>query len=485
MTRSGRSVEAERRHHARGRGRRSLLRLGVSALLLANSGCDLVRSNFLGVADAPKAGTPGFVRGFLGAVVADEPAAGLAARDVLSAGGSAGDAAVAAGFMLSVTLPSRAGLGGGGACLAFTAGTDGKGAGSPEAILFPAPASTAQPGGDRPAAVPMLARGLFALHSRYGRRPLEELIVPAEQQARFGVAVSRALVRDIDVVAAPLAGDPNAAAIFVPGGTPLSEGRILRQPALAATLAQLRTAGVGDLYQGALSKRLIDASAVAGGPLTESDLRGALPRFATPVNVPVGRDILSVPPDAGGLATAASLLSLRAGDAAGAEARGLAVAAAVRQRGPDPALLRAKLPAGDLPALPASTTFATLDRRGNAVICAVSMNNLFGTGRIAPGTGILLAASPSAFPPPLLAIAMATNIHLHAFRAEAGGSGQAGAPLAAALSLQQELDEQRPAPPPDPGRANLIGCARYLPGAETSCGWRTDPRGAGLAIGSG
>ena len=39
-------------------------------------------------------------------------------------------------------------------------------------------------------------------------------------------------------------------------------------------------------------------------------------------------------------------------------------------------------------------------------------------------------------------------------------------------------------PVPDPGRANVIECNRLLPSEEGSCGWATDPRGAGLAIGS-
>ena len=46
------------------------------------------------------------------------------------------------------------------------------------------------------------------------------------------------------------------------------------------------------------------------------------------------------------------------------------------------------LPQAGLPVLPASTTFATLDQDGNAVVCATSMDNLFGTGRIVPGHGL-------------------------------------------------------------------------------------------------
>ena len=48
-----------------------------------------------------------------------------------------------------------------------------------------------------------------------------------------------------------------------------------------------------------------------------------------------------------------------------------------------------------------------LDKNGGTVICVTSMNNLFGTGRIAAGTGVLLAASPHSNPTPDLAASIA------------------------------------------------------------------------------
>ncbi len=173
-------------------------RLRASALLLltlACNACDTVNKAADSVANlfgpgGPSAGAAGLCRqGFLGGAVADEPRAALVAREILSRGGTAGDAAVALGFALSVTLPSRAGLGGGGACLAYDADSKSINKGQPEAVLFLPVAGMLAAGGmaDRPAAVPMLPRGLYLLHARYGRLPFESLIVPAwSELARFG-----------------------------------------------------------------------------------------------------------------------------------------------------------------------------------------------------------------------------------------------------------------------------------------------------------
>ena len=114
---------------------------------LSLAGCgtvDKVSDSLFGV--GPQPGQQGFVSGFLGGTVADEPRAALVGREVLSAGGTAADAAVAMGLALSVTLPSRAGLGGGGACIAYAANKSSANGGVPDAVLFTpvAPASASQ-----------------------------------------------------------------------------------------------------------------------------------------------------------------------------------------------------------------------------------------------------------------------------------------------------------------------------------------------------
>ncbi|MBN8871606.1 MAG: gamma-glutamyltransferase [Rhodospirillales bacterium] len=442
--------------------------------------------------NAPPPGTPGFVKGFLGGVVADEPRAALVGREVLSSGGNAADAAVAVAFALSVTLPSRAGLGGGGACLAYSPDAKSVNGGTPEAVLF-TPMAPAGGGGpaDRPAAVPMLARGMFLLNARYGTRPIEVPIAKAEELARFGVLTSRALARDVAVVAGPLFTDPGARAVFSRDGQPIAEGQQLVQTELAATLAQLRVSGVGDLYQGGLARRLIDASPLIGGPLQAADLRAGLPKLSAPLVIDARRDKIAFlpPPADGGLGAAVAFQALQAApnDVENATARALAAVASYRAGGISPAAILAGQPltAAAMPPLPASTTFATLDKSGNAVVCALTMDNLFGTGRIFPGTGMVAAASPNSVPPPLLAAALAWNDRIHAFRAEVGGTGQDGAATAAAVGMANTLRSNvpMPAPVPDPGRANVIACSGYLPPNTDSCGWAVDPRDSGMAAG--
>lgn len=436
------------------------IRAASLAVLLALPACGTLEG--LGQAaggGAPTAqpGEEGFVRGFLGYAAAEEPRAAVAARSVLSAGGNAADAAVAAGFMLSVTLPSRAGLGGGGACLMYHPRRN-----EAQAVIFPPGAREGVPAdADRPAAVPMLARGLFALHARGGVRPFESLTVPAETAARLGVEVSRALATDLAAVAGPLFADPWSAAVFAgPGGRPLGVGDRLVQADLSATLAQLRTAGVGDLHQGALARRVAEASVAAGGGLRAEGMRISVPRLAQPLQVSRGNEVVSFLP-----------AEIPGGQAS---AQAFAGTAAVSAQGP----------------LPASTGLVVVDRDGMAVSCAFTMNNLFGTGRIAPGTGMVLAAAPGLgqVAPPLLAAGIAHVPATRAFRAAAAGSGQAMAPVALAAALQGALRGAEAgaalAGVPEPGRALLVSCPRTLPGNAEGCTAGVDPRGAGLALGS-
>ncbi|HYZ64088.1 MAG TPA: gamma-glutamyltransferase, partial [Acetobacteraceae bacterium] len=103
-------------------------RVAAMMAALSGAGCSTlgsIKDTFIG--GSAQSAEPERLTGFIGVAIADEPRAALAGREVLALGGTAGDAAVAMGFMMAVTLPSRAGLGGGGACLAYNPDRNGPG----------------------------------------------------------------------------------------------------------------------------------------------------------------------------------------------------------------------------------------------------------------------------------------------------------------------------------------------------------------------
>jgi len=371
-------------------------------------------------------GVIGAAEGFAGIAVADEPSAVLAARDVLAAGGSAADAAVALYFGLAVAMPSTAALGGGGVCIVHD--QENK---TTEVLDF---LPRAAPEGR--VALPAAVRGMAALHARFGKLRWEQDLAGAENMARFGVPTSRALAQELETARDQISGDPEMMRIFFrPDGTTLREGDPLRQDLLASSLTQLRIRGAGEFYNGPLGRTLTDGAQALGAPLTMEALRAVKPQFLPAITVPFdGHDIyLAPPPAAGGILfgeIVAMLTEARDFDGADPGERPHLIVEASKRAFIDRA--RWMQPAGDStedaqmlvgedharslmqsydpnratpaasigamqrsPENPWATGFVTADGDGNAVACAVTMNNLFGAGRMAQGTGILLAPAPN------------------------------------------------------------------------------------------
>ncbi|HWA45669.1 MAG TPA: gamma-glutamyltransferase [Hypericibacter adhaerens] len=500
-------------------------------------------------------GTIGNVTGFAGAAVADEPRAAVVARDVLSAGGSAADAAVALYFALSVTMPSTAAIGGGGICIVHDAGKK-----TTEVLDFLPRAAP-----DGRVAVPLAVRGMAALQARYGKLRWEQLLGPAEQMARLGTPTSRALARELVTAADRLSQDPEMARIFLRAdGTPLQEGDPLRQEQLGAVLTQLRIKGAGEFYTGPLAHIIADAAQSLGAPLTVETLRNAKPEFKPALEIPFGNQTiyLAPPPAAGGVvfgqlvemmtdvhdfadtpeserphlvaeaterafidraswmqpdgSTEADAASLVSEDHAEKLMQGYDKAHATPA-----ASLGAFTP---VPENPWAAGFVTADADGNAVACNVTMNNLFGAGRMAPGTGILLAPAPNdrgagyrALGPVLMA-----NKANGGFLFAGAASGGETAPSALAqvfvraADAQQSLADAVAAPrfhhngAPDVvytesldrgsgpaaltqrghetkeidiiGRVNAIWCPKSMQSDSSSCSAVADPRAYGLAV---
>lgn len=391
--------------------------------------------------------------GFFGGVVADEPRAALVARDVLSAGGTAADAAVAAYFALAVTLPSSAGLGAAGACLVHDRAQKSL------AMLDFRPVA-AQSGA---VVVPGGPRAMFALHARYGRLRWEQILSPAEGLARFGETVSRAFAQELHAaVDAGVVAPSDLARSFLRDGRQIVvEGDTMYQLDLAAVLALIRIRGPGDFYTGHLAANIERA---AEGSIAADDLRGVEPRWQVPHKIGFGNAQLAFVEGPGGEAQARRLEAARAGNGGGA-------------------LLSRAVTDG-------STGFLTYDRQGGAVACAISLGRPFGTGRSLPGLGFMLGVPPTeAARASLESVMMIANENVNEFFFSAVGTGPAGAAAVATAAarvlyggsgLTEALAAGR-AGEADRSRVNMAYCQDGLPVAPATCRAGADPRGHGLA----
>jgi gamma-glutamyltranspeptidase/glutathione hydrolase len=486
--------------------------------------------------------------GFTGGVVADEPRAALAGRDILNAGGSAADAAVAAALAMSVTLPSRAGLGGGGMCLAYDPRLN-----RVEAIDF----TVRPPAAPGAAAVPTMLRGLLVLYGRQGKLRWEQLVAPAEGLARFGTPVSRALANDLSSSGAAVLGDPAARQIFARGdGAPLAEGDLLVQNDLSAVLAAVRGHGGNEFYQGQVADQFVSAAMGTGAAITADDLRAAT---ATPrASLLVRYDDVAVhfaPPPAAAGVSDGQLFAMLAPRwrRTNAEERPHLLAEADLRAATDRARwltqdssmtvaaseLVSTQHAGELmssyranartmPATPpaqrlldtATAGVVAVDRDGGGVACSFTLNEAFGIGRVVPGTGILLAATPdgAARGPQLLSPMLAAIRGGRIVYASTASGGWPGISAQAQVALRTIVEDRpleeamdaarihnpgtedvmaeealqgplpglaargyRPRTTPNLGQVNAIYCPEGLFENAEACQFRADRRGFGLA----
>lgn len=216
-------------------------------------------------ARAPKAG----FQSSSFAVAAANPLATQAGYDILRAGGSAVDAAIAVQMVLGVVEPQSSGIGGGAFLLHFdgtkTQAFDGREAAPsgarPQLFLDakgePMPFEQAMVGG-RAVGIPGVVRMLALAHQQHGRLGWAKLFAPAIRIATEGFPVSE---RMATLLAADkwLRLDPAASTYFYDThGQPWPQGHILTNPELAAVLTRIANEGSNALMLGELPQRMAD-----------------------------------------------------------------------------------------------------------------------------------------------------------------------------------------------------------------------------------
>ncbi len=252
---------------------------------------------------------------------AANPLAADAGREVLRAGGSAIDAAIAMQMVLTLVEPQSSGIGGGAFLLHFDGrrvqAFDGRET-APTAAdenLFlvdgkPMAFHDAAVGG-RSVGTPGVLRMLEAAHRQHGRLAWARLFEPAIRLADSGFPVSPRL-HTLVAGERHLARDPAARAHFYDAdGAPKPVGTVLRNPQLAATLRAVAYGGADAFYRGAITADIVRAVNLHPNPgkLAESDFAAyaARERVAVCTDYKRWRVCGMPPPSSGGIAVAQML----------------------------------------------------------------------------------------------------------------------------------------------------------------------------------
>jgi gamma-glutamyltranspeptidase/glutathione hydrolase len=262
-------------------------------------------------------------------VAAPHPLASQAGVAVLRRGGTAVDAAIAAGATLAVVYPHMTGLGGDSFWLCWDGRARrlrGLAACGPAArlatpALYGARGLRAIPARGPLAAltVPGAVDGLWQAHG-WSREALgsplawADLLADAIRHAADGIPVSACQAR-VSGRAADLLGrarEPGFAAFretyLTPGGVPPACGARLVQPGLAGTLERLAREGGRAFYEGAVAADIGRACEAVGSPLRAVDLAAYRARWVEPLTVPYrGGLAASLPPPSQGIAVLAIL----------------------------------------------------------------------------------------------------------------------------------------------------------------------------------
>lgn len=257
-------------------------------------------------------------------VVAANPLAAEAGREVLRAGGSAADAAIAVQLVLNLVEPQSSGIGGGAFALHWAAGSgelktyDGReaapAAAKPDRFLadgVPRPFDDAVYSG-LSVGVPGAMRLLETLHKQHGRLSWARLFAPAIRLATEGFRVSPRLHGLLRAYGAEAFSPAARSYFFDATGSPRPAGHLLKNPEFAATLRLIAENGADAFYTGALAQPIVDAVRTAPnhhGDLTLADLAAYKVKERPPVCVTYRAvKICGMgPPSSGGLAVGQTL----------------------------------------------------------------------------------------------------------------------------------------------------------------------------------
>lgn len=228
--------------------------------------------------------------GRLGAVSAAHPLAVAAGQEMLVAGGTAADAAIAAQAVLCVVMPNACGLGGDMLALvhrphAPIVAVNGIGA-APSRLL------NVSDDGPNSITVPGIVDAWCELSTRAGRLPLPQVLLPALRLAREGMRVSSTLASALLAHRNRLQQGGAQSWIMFDSAV----GALVQQPQLASLLELIGTHGRDAFYLGACATAIARAVQTLGGTLSETDLAAHATVIAKPIETNWNKACLAMQP---------------------------------------------------------------------------------------------------------------------------------------------------------------------------------------------
>ena len=247
-----------------------------------------------------------------GIVATSHTLASVAGTQILTRGGSAADAAIAANVVLGVTEPMMNGIGGDLFAIYWEAKT-GKVYGlnasgwAPQSLTvehLKAKGYTSMPSfGIDSVTVPGAVAGWDALHERFGRLPWKDLFSPAISFAERGYPVPEIIAGYWKDASEAFAQDAEGRRVYLPNGRPPIIGEIFQNHYLAEALRLLAQKGASSFYKGEIARAILSTSQALGGTMSGDDLAQFSPEWVDAISTTY-RDwtVYELPPNSQGMA---------------------------------------------------------------------------------------------------------------------------------------------------------------------------------------
>ena len=247
-----------------------------------------------------------------GIVATSDVLASQAGAQILSQGGSAIDAAIAANAVLGVTEPMMNGVGGD-LFLLYWDSKSGKLYGlnasgwAPEGLTIEFLKSHGIPSmpedGIHSVTVPGAVDGWAKAHDRFGKLPWKVLFTSAVYYAEKGYSVPEVIHDFWSIGQAKLKQSEEAQRIFLPNGRPPALGEKFFNPELGKTLRLLAEKGPREFYEGEIAKAILSTSGSLGGTIQAGDLAKFSAEWVDPISIEYrGWRVYELPPNGQGMA---------------------------------------------------------------------------------------------------------------------------------------------------------------------------------------